>query len=147
MTADERRIGACLVGVAAGLLLVGLVSGTPIRHAIQVAPVALAFLCVAKGAPWARYAALPVFISWFAIMLCIWLFLLGMAKVVTGHFSPVEIVLSIAIGVLGLLGIIAVALARTSRVRLAAGAIAFVAFGALQAASIWLSTRPGVSQR
>src|SRR5689334_19644652 len=76
MTDDNVLMGA-LIGVAVALLLVGVVSGTIIRHVIQVAPVVLAALIVFAGRPWSRFAAIAVFLFWLLIMLLIWLFLLG----------------------------------------------------------------------
>jgi hypothetical protein len=47
---------------------------------------------------WGIYAALPIFVFWLFIMTLIWLFLLGMASAVRGHFTVVEIILRLLIG-------------------------------------------------
>ena len=67
-----------LGGLIAALLAVGVVSGTLTRHLIQVAPAALALILVASGSPSGRAAALPVMTFWAALMVTIWLFLLGL---------------------------------------------------------------------
>lgn len=87
---SPKVISGCLAGVIASLLLVGLVSATPVRHTIQVIPAAIALAAVARRATWATYAALPVFIFWLAVTLAIWLWLLGIARIVTGRFTPAE---------------------------------------------------------
>src|SRR2546425_875969 len=95
---------SCLIG---SLLLVGLVSPPPVRHVIQAAPACVVLLLAARRTAWARFAVLPIYVVWLALMVCIWLFLLGIARVISGHFTPVEVVLTLAIGascVAGLLG-------------------------------------------
>ena len=47
----------------------------------------------------AKLAALPCMVFWVAIMVFIWLFLLGWARIVSGQFSRTEIAMTIAIGV------------------------------------------------
>lgn len=74
---------------------------------------------------------MPLFTFWLFVMGGIWLFLLGIAPVFTGRFPPVEIVLTIVIGLASAVGLVAVyregtALAVASRV----GAI--LAFAILQ---------------
>jgi hypothetical protein len=44
----ERVVRWCLAGAIVALLLVGLVSGTPIRHVIQALPAAIALALLAK---------------------------------------------------------------------------------------------------
>lgn len=87
-----------LIAVIGGLLAVGLVSGTPLRHVVQVTPAALALLVVWRGAPGGRAAALPILTFWLGLMVTIWLFLIDLVRLVSGHFTPTEIVLTIAIG-------------------------------------------------
>jgi hypothetical protein len=40
---------------------------------------------------WIKWAALPCFFFWLMLMILIWLFLLGWARIVSGTFSPTEI--------------------------------------------------------
>src|SRR5688500_18011654 len=67
-----------LGGIIAGLLGVGLVSGTLVRHAIQVTPAAVALALVVAGSRFGRAAALPILTFWAGLMAVIWLFLLGL---------------------------------------------------------------------
>jgi len=136
-----KVLGAALSGIVVSLLLVGLVSHTPVRHVIQVVPVALAFVAVARRTSWALDAALPVLLFWFFIMLLIWLWLLGLARIVTGTFAPVEIALTIAVGISCVAGFLAW-LGLPSGDRTLARAAVFASFGLLQVAAMWLSLRP-----
>ena len=56
----NRTVSYCLLGMVVSLLLVGLVSGTPIRHVIQVTPACVIAAAVWRGLTWSRAAALPI---------------------------------------------------------------------------------------
>lgn len=142
---DSFRILGALAGVIVGLLLVGAVSHLPIRHVIQVTPAAIAAVFVARAGRAARYAALPIFLLWLLIMVAIWLFLLGLARVVTGHFTTAEIVLTVVIGLSSLWGIVVVL--RRPRARPLPAIVFFILFAALQWSGLWLSMRPQFARR
>jgi len=55
----------------------------------------------------AKWTALPCLIFWLSIMIAIWLFLFGWARIVSGHFLPTEIAMTILIGVASVVGIAA----------------------------------------
>lgn len=90
MTREERITAIALTTVLVALLLVGLVSGTILRHVVQVGPLLAAVLAVTLRPGWSRFAAMPVFAFWLFIMALIWLYLLGLARVVTGQFSAIS---------------------------------------------------------
>jgi hypothetical protein len=139
-------VSTCLVAVVVGLLLVGVVSGTPLRHVLQAAP-ALALLAVrGRARAWTSFAALAVFVFWFGIMSLIWLYLLGIARIVTGTFSRTEIALTLLIGGAALLGIVAVIRGRQPSSALARGA-AFLVAAAIQVGTTWLSVQPMFATR
>ena len=71
-------------------------------------------------------------------MISIWLFLLGWARIVTGHFSPVEIAMTLVIGVACLFGIGAALRWRTAVQPLTALGISAL-FGVLQLLAFRLS--------
>ena len=146
MAKSYRWIGAALIGVAASLLLAGTVSGTPIRHVIQILPVAFALAAVARRTSWAPYAALAVLFFWLFIMSLIWLYISGIAKIVTGTFSTVEIALTVCVGASCLVGV-AAWWRTTSSANVLLRAIAFVGFAAIQTAAMWLSLRPVFESR
>jgi hypothetical protein len=141
MSNSSRFIEVSLVGLIVGLLAIGVVSGTPVRHIIQVLPATFALSLVIKRVPWAFYAALPVFVFWLLIMLAIWLFLLGLATIVTGHFSSVEIALTFVVGASCLCGLSHAFRTQpvASRLKRAAWAIVFTI---LQVGALWASLRP-----
>ena len=124
-----------------GLLAVGLVSGTPVRHFVQVLPAVLALVLVIRRTSWACYAALPVFGLWLFIMVAIWLYVLGLARIITGRFSPAEIALTLVIG-----GSCVCGLCQAFRSQAAGSRVTratwIVVFAALQIGALWLSMRP-----
>ena len=130
-----------LGGVIAGLLAVGLVSGTLVRHVIQVAPAALALAVVAGGSPYGRAAALPIVTFWAGLMVTIWLFLLGLHQMIGGRFTRVEIALTLAIAAACLAGLLGGAqpTANTSGAQRVAAALASAL---LQLAAFWASLQP-----
>ncbi len=129
----------------AALLMVGAVSGTPWRHVIQVLPAAMVLRLLARRVPWASYAALPIFTIWLLIMVAIWLFLLGIARITTGRFSTAEILLTLLIGIACIRGLI-----HTPRVirtpNRVAGLLSAIGFAALQLGAIWLSLQPAFAR-
>ena len=133
-----RSTSLWLLGLVIALMLVGLVSHTPVRHVIQISPCLLSLFLLWRGFKWAPISALPLFAFWFVLMTLIWLFLLGITKVLTGHFTPVEIALTIVIGVCCLGGFAAALGDFKSRARVTP-LLVFVAFLGLQAGALWIS--------
>jgi hypothetical protein len=140
----NRTTKFCLCALITSLLLVGMVSNTPLRHAIQVTPPFLALVIVMCGVEWGRSAALSIFGFWLLVMALIWAYLLGIAHVITGQFTTAEIVLTVAIGVSSLWGLVRSGMGRTNWVaRIAAMGIFLV----LQAGALWVSMQPAYSHR
>lgn len=139
------HILCALAGVIVALLAVGVVSHTPLRHVIQITPAAVAAIFVARAGRAARYAALPIFFFWLFIMVAIWLFLLGLARILSGHFTASEIALTMLIGVFSLLGIVAIL--RRPGAHLVPAILYFVAFTALQFVGLWTSMQPAFARR
>ena len=102
-----RGVWASLAAMAIALLLVGMVSHTLLRHVIQITPLAAALAVAARRPALGVPAAVPLFTFWLFVMGGIWLFLLGIAPVFTGRFSPVEIILTIVIGLASVGGLVA----------------------------------------
>ncbi len=146
MTRHEKVLAAALLAVLVALILVGVVSGTIVRHSVQVLPVLVATLVVMLRPSWSAYAVVPVFAFWLFIMLLIWLYLLGLASVVTGHFTPAEIALTVVIGLACSLGLGA-SVRRASLSSWRAGAAVFLMFGTLQVGAMWLSLQPAFAGR
>lgn len=140
-----RGTPAWLLGLIVALMLVGFVSHTPIRHLIQVTPCLLSLALLWRGYKWAPISAMPLFAAWFVLMTLIWLFLLGIAKVLTGHFTPAEIALTIVIG-LCCLGGFSTALRDYKGRSIVTPLLVFTVFLGLQAGAIWLSMRSAFSR-
>lgn len=135
---NQRVVLACLAGLIVSLLLVGLLSGTLIRHIVQVLPAIGAFLLLQRHAPRGASAAMPVFLFWTSIMILIWLYLLGMSSFAAGHYTTAEIILTGAIAVCSLVGI--VFCRRTGKVlSLGERMSLFGLFVILQLGAMWIS--------
>jgi hypothetical protein len=73
---------------------------------VQTLPLWIPIVLGFRGSQLAKWAALPCLLFWLVIMIFIWLFLLGWTRIVSGHFSPVEIAMTIAVGMACLGGIL-----------------------------------------
>jgi hypothetical protein len=146
MHPTDRRLNFCLIGLIFGLLLVGLVSGTPLRQVVQVLPACIVLLALSLPASWSPYAALAIFSFWLLIMALNWLQILGISHVLTGTFSRAEAILNLFIAGWCLIGLFRF-LAAPSSAKLPARIIAFLSFAALQIAALWLSLQPYLSHR
>jgi hypothetical protein len=98
------------------VLCVGVVSRTIVRHIVQAIPPVIALVLVARVSPLAPSASAPICTFWLGVMINIWLFILGIARIFSGTFSNVEIVLTIVIAAASAAGLVAIV---RSAVRLA----------------------------
>jgi hypothetical protein len=85
---DARLLATCCVLNVAVLLVVGSVSHGVIRHIVQTSPLWITVVLGLRRSRWWKWTALPCFIFWLLVMIAIWLFLLGWARIVNGTFSP-----------------------------------------------------------
>jgi hypothetical protein len=139
-------VTVCLIGLASALLLVGALSGTLVRHLVQILPILLV-LALLHGRPsWGAYAALSIFIFWTGIVILIWLFLLGFSRVANGQYTAPEIVLTFVMAGCSISGVLrSVPLGRTVPVL---GRIAvFILFAVLQVAAMWASSLRPIANR
>lgn len=141
----QNAIATWLAVVIVALLVVGAVTGLVFRHIVQVLPAA-ALLLFFRRRSWFAYGALPVSLIWFALMFLAWLWIFFRIAIITGTFTPIEIVLTIIIGAGALAGIIFTIVERP-RASLGAGIAAFVVMAALQVAALWLSFQPYLAKR
>lgn len=147
MTRAKLVAYASLTAVVA-LYVVGAVSTPPgsLRHEVQTLPLWFPILAGLQDKPIAKWAALPCLIVWLTIMIFIWLFLLGWARIVTGHFPPIEIAMTIVVGIGSIIGLVTCLGWRTT-VRPVAAASTFVVFAALQILALRLSLMPYIARR
>ena len=146
MPMNEKIVASCLLALVVSMLLVGVVSDTILRHTVQVVPGIVGLVLLSRRIPWAPYAALAAFVFWLFIMTLIWLFLLGLARVVTGDFSAPEVGLTIGVGLASVAGIVAVLRVRSTVGRLHR-VVAFLAFAGCQVAAMWISLQPFFATR
>ena len=136
----------CLSTVMVALLVVGVVSDTLLRHVAQVAPFPLALGLLWQRSEWGVAAASPLLAFWLLVMGAIWLFLLGLARIVSGTFTPIEIGLTIVIAAAAATGLVA-SYRRGTAVPGFLRVIAIASFALLQLGALWLSTQPFIASR
>jgi len=143
-----KVVGAGALAILLALYVVGAVSVPPgsLRHEVQTLPLWLPIVAGFQRKDVAKWAALPCLVFWLIVMVFIWLFLLGWARIVTGHFTPTEIAMTLIIGAGSLLGLIACARWRTATRPITAAAVV-VAVGVLQLLAFRLSLIPYVARR
>ena len=117
-----------------------------LRHEIQTLPLWFPIVTGFQNKEIAKWAALPCLIFWLVIMMFIWLFLFGWARIVSGHFFPTEIAMTIVVGVASAVGLVAVFRWPTS-VRPAVAFGVFVVFAVLQLVAMRISLLPYVASR
>ena len=105
MLNSAKAVAYCSLTILVALYIVGAVSNGSLRHEVQTLPLWFPIVLGFRQKEIAKWAALPCFIIWLVLMCFIWLFLLGWARMITGHFSPAEIVLTVIIGLASLAGI------------------------------------------
>ncbi|MGA2170707.1 MAG: hypothetical protein ABSG62_21160 [Terracidiphilus sp.] len=144
MTTSLKGIGACCLAVLAALYIVGAVSHGSLRHEIQTLPLWFPIVLGFNRRETARWCALPCLLFWLGVMVLIWLFLLGWAHVVSGHFSPVEIAMTLIVGVASATGFVLC----LRRVRWSAPGFALIVlFGMLQFLAFWISLLPAITHQ
>ncbi len=102
---DEKFVLACLAAVSLLLLVVGIVSGTLIRHMVQIVPVLAAAGIVLRRPSIGASISIPVLVFWISMMVLIWLFLLGWSDIAYGTYSRAEVILTFAIASCATLGL------------------------------------------
>ena len=145
-TSGSRVVAMWLAVVAGALIVVGFVSHTIVRHLVQIAPLVVAVGLLLRGSSAGVSAAAPLFAIWLLIMGAIWLFLLGLARILMGTFTPIEVTLTIIIGVASMAG-----LATTWRRGTAASwgvrVVTVLTFAAMQFGALLLSVQPYFARR
>lgn len=143
-----KIVGSCCLAILVALYVVGAVSIPPgsLRHEIQTLPLWFPIVAGVNNRPLAKWAALPCLVFWLTIMIFIWLFLFGWARIVTGHFSPTEIAMTLVVGASSLAGIAACVRWRTAVRPLVASGV-FLLFAVLQVLAFRLSLIPYIARR
>ncbi len=142
-----RAVAACSIAIIAALVVgVGLASGLVLRHVAQTLPLWIVATLSLRRLPGVGWFAIPCYVFWLALMVVIWLYLLGVARIVSGHFTPLEIAMTLVVAVAAIAGVIGAA--RFSRSVSPPVAVCLFATGAaLQWACFRLSLLPGLADR
>ena len=105
MRIPSNTIAYCCLASLIALYVVGAVSNGSLRHEVQTLPLWIPIALGFRKSELAKWAAVPCLLIWLALMIFIWLFLLGWAHFLSGHFSPVEIAMTVVVGAASILGI------------------------------------------
>ncbi len=105
MRGATHTIGISAVAATAALLAVGIISGEIARHVLQTLPLWPAVVLGFAGSPKAKWAGLPVFLFWLAIMALIWAYLLHLSSIASGTYSFAEIAMTVAVGIASIVGL------------------------------------------
>jgi hypothetical protein len=146
MSNASRWAAYCCLAVLVALYVVGAVSNGSLRHEVQTLPLWFPIVLGFRERELAKWSALPCLIFWLVIMVFIWLFLLGWARIVTGHFSPVEIAMTLVIGIACVSGLGMLLRWRTT-VRPLVAVCVVVLFGLLQVLAFRISLLPYIATR
>jgi len=140
-----KIIGYCALITLVALYIVGAVSNGVLRHIVQTLPLWVPIVWGLRRREIAKHAALPCFAIWLLLMIFIWLYLLGWARIITGHFAPIEIILTVAIGVASIAGLWTGIRWRTSVSWSRAVSTAAI-FAVLQIAALRISFLPSIAK-
>ena len=142
--ARHQLVATAALAILVALYVVGAVSVPPgsLRHEVQTLPLWIPIVAGYRGRPIAKWAALP----WLAIMIAIWLYLLGIARIVTGRFFPTEVAMTLVVGAAAAIGLGACARWQTTT-GLAAAATTILGMTALQLLAFRISLIPYIGQR
>src|ERR1700741_177949 len=128
----------CLMIILALVGGVGLVSGLVLHHFMQTLPLWVGVVLGFRRSPAAGVIGLPLFLFWLLLMGFIWLQLLGIARFLTMHFSPLEIGMTIVVGIGSVVGIVMFWRLKSTLSSTSAGAL-FILLAVMQ----WLCFRAG----
>ncbi len=141
-----------VIAACSAIMLIALVGGVGIpnhmvlRHVIQTLPLWPALVLGLRRSNVAGWAGLPVFVFWLVLMTFIWLYLLGISHVLSGHFSPWEITMTAIVGVAAVAGVGAFARLRSSLSALSRIGM-FILLGVVQFACFRISFLPAIAHR
>lgn len=100
-------IGLCALACIAALIVIGGESHGVVRHVLQTLPLWAAVVLGLAGRPEAKWAGIPVFLFWFAGMVLVWLYLLGISRVAFGTYGQIEVAMTLIVGLASVSGLIA----------------------------------------
>lgn len=142
----HARVSIALTTLAIALLFVGAVSGTVLRHVVQIAPIIAALLVIRRRPAWGAYAAVPIFVFWAVIVLLIWLFLLGLSRIAHGHYTLAEILATVVMATAAVAGFVR-SLSAGRPLPVAQRVVAISMLALFQFAAMWISFLRPIANR
>ena len=139
-------IASCSLAVLIALYIVGAVSHGSLRHEVQTLPLWIPIVLGFRRSQFTKWAALPCFLFWLTIVIFIWLFLLGWAQILRGHFSSIEIAMTVLIWTACCCGL-AVSLRWRTETRLPQALAVLLLSGAFQWIAFRLSFIPFIASQ
>lgn len=139
-------IGWCCLAVLIALYVVGAVSHGSLRHEVQTLPLWVPIVLGFRRHELAKWCALPCMLFWLVCMTFIWLFLLGWASVLSGHFSPTEIAMTLIVGAASACAIL-VSLRWRTNIRPLPALATVILFAALQVLAFRISLLPYIARQ
>lgn len=107
MSLLPKVVGYSALAMLLALYVVGIVSHGVVRHIVQTLPLWFSILHGLRRHEIAKWTSIPCFVIWLILMVLIWLYLLGWAKVISGHFTPIEVVLTVVVATASVAGLVA----------------------------------------
>ena len=145
-TRFSKWMASCCLAVLIALYVVGAVSHGSLRHEVQTLPLWIPIVLGFRGRDIAKWWAMPCLPFWLGIMAMIWAFLLGWPSPFSGHFSAVEVAMTIVVGVASAVGIWA-GFRWHAKVGWPAGVSAVVLATVFQVAALRVSFLPNIADR
>ena len=145
MMNTSKAVAYCALIALSALYAVGFVNSEVLRHSVQTLPLWFPIAMGWRNRETAKWAAVPCFIIWLMLMCVIWLFLLGWTNIISGHFSGIEIALTLVIGGSCIVGTI-VALRWRTRVNWVKGLSMAALFAIFQMVALRLSFLPSIAK-
>jgi hypothetical protein len=144
MRSAPKWVAICSLAILLALYVVGAVSHGSLRHVVQTLPLWSPIVQGFRQRELAKWSALPCLIFWLVVVIFIWLFLLGWANILSGHFSPTEIAMTLVIGIACVAGLLTSLRWRTSVNSFAAFGMVIL-FGLLQLLAFRISLIPYIA--
>jgi hypothetical protein len=146
-TSQPVAIAACCLIIILALVVgVGMPDRLVLRHLVQTLPLWAGIVWGFRRSNATGWIGLPLFIFWLGLMALIWLYLLGISHALNGHFSPLEIAMTVVVGLASLVGIV-IFWRFKSGLSAPKAASLFVLFVAFQFACFRVSFLPAIAHR
>jgi len=146
MPKEPKWLAFCCLAILLALYVVGALRHGMLPNVLQTLPLWVPIVLGFRGSELAKWSALPCLLIWLASMILIWVFGIAWVYVVLGHFSPVDIAMTVIVALASAGGIFAALHWRTAVRPFSAGTVALL-FGALQFLAIWVSVSRVVAHR